>query len=158
MPSQNDNIRVVARNRKASHDYVIEDTYEAGLVLKGPEVKSLRQSQCSIEEAFARPAGNAIYLYDMHISPYQQSTIDRLDPKRPRKLLLHKSEIDRIMSQCTQRGYTLVPLKVYFRRGWAKALIGLAQKRKHGDKRRKKLDRQRRQEAEREIRRHERGG
>lgn len=158
MPSNDENIRIVARNRKARHDYVIEDTYEAGIALKGAEVKSLRQSQCSITEAFARPSNGELYLYDMHISPYEKATIDRPDPKRPRKLLLHRSEINRIISQCTQRGYTLVPLKVYFRRGWAKVLLGLARKRKKGDKRQKKLDRQRRKEAEREIRRHERGG
>ena len=156
MSPKDENVRIVARNRKARHDYVIDYTYEAGIVLKGAEVKSLRQGNCSISESFARPSDGELYLFDMHITPYEQATIDRPEPKRPRKLLLRRAEIDRIISQCTQRGYTLVPLKIYFRRGWAKVQLGLARKRKKGDKRKKKLDRQIRKEAQREVERHSR--
>lgn len=158
MAPNNDHIRVVARNRKARHDYIVEDTYEAGIQLKGSEVKSLRQSNCSISEAFARSSNGDIYLYDMHIAPYEQATVDRPSPKRPRKLLLHQQEINRIASQCTQRGYTLIPLQVYFRRGWAKVQIALARKRPKGDKRKKKIEKQRRIDAEREMEQHRRGG
>ncbi len=153
MAKKTDNVKIVARNRKARHEYDIEDTYEAGIVLQGTEVKSLRQGNCSLNEAWARPRGGEVFLIDMHIPPYDQASIANHEPKRPRKLLLHKREIDRIISQCTQRGYTLVPLSVYFKGGYAKVELALARHRKQWDKRRQKEKRQQREEASRAMRR-----
>lgn len=153
MTAKKDNVRTVARNRKARHEFEIEDTYEAGLVLQGTEVKSLRTGNCSIEEAYARPHRDEIYLFDMHIPPYEQGNIQNHEPKRPRKLLLHRRQIDRIISRVTQEGYTLIPLRVYFRDGYAKVQIAVARRRKQWDKRRKKEERQRRKDMERELRR-----
>ncbi len=144
----------VATNRKAYHEYVIEEQYEAGMVLVGSEVKSLRQHGCSLQEAYARPIGDEVYLIGMHITPYKQATIDAPDPDRVRKLLLHREEIADIVSRCTQRGYTLVPLKVYFKRGWAKVRLGLARQKKKEDKRRKLIERQEMKEARRQLKRH----
>jgi len=153
MAKSKDNVKVVARNRKARHEYEIEDTYEAGIVLKGTEVKSLRQGTCSLNEAWARPRDGEIFLIDMHIPPYGQASIANHEPKRPRKLLLHKREIDRIVSQCSQRGYTLIPLSVYFRNGYAKVELALARHRKEWDKRRQQEKRRQREEATRALRR-----
>jgi SsrA-binding protein len=144
-------IHVVARNRKARHEFSIEDTYEAGLVLVGAEVKSLRTGDCSINEAFARPREDELYLFDMHIAPYAQASVDRPEPKRPRKLLLHRKELARIISQVSQKGYTLVPLSVYFKAGYAKVEIALARRRKLHDKRRASEERQRREDVRREL-------
>ncbi len=151
MAEEKDNVKVVARNRKARHEYDVEDTYEAGIVLEGTEVKSLREGDCSIAEAFARPRGEEIYLFDMHIPPYGSGNIRNHEPTRPRKLLLHRKEIGSIISQCSQRGYTLIPLSVYFKRGLAKVQIGLARHRKHWDKRRQIEDEQRRRDARSEL-------
>ena len=150
-------VKIVATNRKARHNYAIQDTCEAGLELTGSEVKSLRQGTCSIEESFARPKGSEIYLVDMYIPPYAQAGIESHDPKRDRKLLLHRREIDRIVSQCTQRGYTVVPLSVYFRSGWAKVELALARSRKLGDKRQKELKKQRRQDVDSALQRRSKG-
>ena len=143
-------IHVVARNRKARHEFTIEDTYEAGIVLVGAEVKSLRVGECSINEAYAHPRDDELFLYDMHISPYEQATIDRPEPKRPRKLLLHRKELARIVSQINQKGYTLVALSVYFKAGYAKVELGLAQRRKTWDKREAAEKRQRQDDLRRE--------
>ena len=151
MADKQQGVKIVATNRKARFRYVIEDTYEAGLELKGAEVKSLREGQCSLEEAFARPFGGEVYLIGMHIPPYPQATVDIPDPDRRRKLLLHRSEIGRIIARCDQRGYTLVPLKVYFKGGWAKVQLGLARARQHGDKREKKQDKQRKKDIASEL-------
>jgi len=156
MTAHGEGLKVVATNRRARHRYVIEDRYEAGLELKGSEVKSLRDGLCSIEESFARPVGREIYLLDMHIPPYERATVDVPDPKRRRKLLLHRREVDRIVSQCTRRGYTLVPLRVYFKRGWAKVELALARSRPQADKRRKKQQEQTRRDAARELARRRR--
>jgi SsrA-binding protein len=144
-------IHVVARNRKARHEFTIEDTYEAGIVLVGPEVKSLRAGDCSINEAYAGPRDGELYLIDMHVAPYAQATIERPEPKRPRKLLLHRKELARIISQINQRGYTLVPLSVYFKGGYAKVEIGLARRKKLYDKRRASEERTRREDLSREL-------
>ncbi len=156
MTGKEQGVKIVATNRKAHHLYVIEDTYEAGLELKGAEVKSLRQGRCSIEESFARPVGEELYLLDMHIPPYEQATVDRPDPQRRRKLLLHRGELDRISVRCTQRGYTLVPLRVYFKRGWVKVELALVRRRQLSDKRRKKEAEQRRKDVEKELQRRKR--
>ncbi|MHC5033483.1 MAG: SsrA-binding protein SmpB [Planctomycetota bacterium] len=151
MSAKKDNAGVVARNRRARHDFHVEDTYEAGMVLQGTEVKSLRNGQCSLAEAYARPRGKELFLYDMHIPPYEQGNIQNHDPTRPRKLLLHRRELERIISQCTQRGYTLIPLRVYFKEGYAKVQIGLARRKRHWDKRRQKEAEQRRKDARADL-------
>jgi SsrA-binding protein len=138
----------VARNRKARHEFEIEDTYEAGMVLQGTEVKSLRDGNCSIDEAYARVRGDELWLFEMHIAPYEHGNILNHEPKRVRKLLLHRRQIRTIAAHCSQRGFTLVPLKVYFKGGYAKVLLGLARRRKHWDKRQDKQARQRRKDAE----------
>ncbi len=144
---------MVARNRRARHEFEIEDTYEAGMVLQGTEVKSLRRGNCSLEEAYARPRGDEVFLYDMHIAPYEEGNIQNHEPKRPRKLLLHRREINTIAGQVNQKGYTLIPLSVYFRNGYAKAEIAVARRRKQWDKRRQKEERQRREDLQRQMRR-----
>ena len=145
------NVKIVAKNRKARHDFVIEDTYEAGMVLLGSEVKSLRDGTCSIAEAYARPRGDELFLYDMHIPPYKQANINNHEELRPRKLLLHRREIKSVISQCAQRGRTLIALAVYFKEGRAKVEIAVAQRRRKGDDRDKKLARQERKDAQREL-------
>ena len=149
-------IKIVATNRRARHDFIIEDTYEAGLVLQGTEVKSLRNGQCVLTDAFARPRGEELYIFDMHIAPYEQGTYANHEPKRPRKLLLHRREMNRIISQCTQRGYTLVPTRLYFKDGYAKVELGLAKRRQKWDKRDKKEAKQVRKEAAAELARRKR--
>ncbi|MCD6416297.1 MAG: SsrA-binding protein SmpB [Planctomycetes bacterium] len=151
MTGASNNVKIVARNRRARHDYYIEDTYEAGLALQGTEVKSLRQGECSVTEAYAAPRGDELFIFDMHIPPYEAGNIQNHEPTRPRKLLLHRWQLDRIISRCTQRGYTLIPLCVYFKEGRAKVEIALAQRRKLWDKRRKTEERQRRRDAKRDL-------
>ena len=147
MAAKPQGIKIVATNRKAHFKYALSDTYEAGLELVGSEVKSLRQGNCSLEDSYARPVGQELFLFNMHIAPYAQATIEKHEPKRQRKLLLNRREIDRITVQCTQRGFTLVPLKVYFKAGWAKVQIALARTRRIGDKREKELEKQRREDV-----------
>ncbi len=126
--------RVISENRKAYHDYHIEETYEAGIVLEGSEVKSVKLGRVSIQEAFIRPKNGELYVYNMHIAPYDKTSVFKPDPKRPRKLLLHRREIDRIIGRITMRGYTAVPLKVINKRGWIKLIIGLAKGKKKYEK------------------------
>ena len=104
-----ESIKLIANNKKARHDYFIEDTYEAGIVLHGTEVKSLRMGRCSVKESFIRPENGELFIYQMHISPYEKGNIFNKDPLRTRKLLLHRNEIHKIMGQVAQKGYTLVP-------------------------------------------------
>jgi SsrA-binding protein len=148
-----DHIKIIADNRKARHDYFIEDKVEAGLVLKGTEVKSLRQGRASLKDAYARIKKGEAYVHQMHISPYPFAYYDNHDPLRPRKLLLHRHEIKKLTGKLNERGYALIPLRLYFREGKVKALLGLAKgKRKH-DKRetirrrdqKRDLDRQRKE-------------
>jgi len=156
MAPEKESVKVVASNRKARHKYAIGDTFEAGLELRGAEVKSLREGQCSIDESYARPLGSEIYIFGMHVPPYKQATVDRPDPMRRRKVLMHRREIDKLSALCSQRGYTLVPLKVYFKAGWAKVVLGLARAKKIGDKREKKLEEQRKKETASEMERRKR--
>jgi len=142
---------IIARNKKARFEFEILETFEAGIALSGSEVKSLRNRDVSINEAFARPRNGEIWLLGMNIKPYAQATIGRLDPVRPRKLLLHRREIARIIGRVAERGWTLVPLKLYWKRGFAKVQIALARGRRRYDKRQVI----KRREAEREIRRAE---
>lgn len=125
----------VIRNRKARHEFEILEELEAGLVLVGSEVKSLREGNASFTDAFARVDGGELWLYNLHISPYEQATIDVPDPKRPRKLLAHRREIDRLAAKTAERGLTLIPLDLHFRRGRAKVTLGLGRGKKLHDKR-----------------------
>ncbi|EPY08722.1 single-stranded DNA-binding protein [Paenibacillus sp. E194] len=135
MGKKNDN-KVLAQNKKASHDYFIEDTYEAGMVLTGTEIKSLRMSKANINDSFATIRGGEAFIHNMHISPFEQGNRHNpTDPTRARKLLLHKEQINKLIGQTKQEGYTLVPLKVYVRNGYAKLLIGLGRGKKNYDKR-----------------------
>ncbi|MTI87440.1 MAG: SsrA-binding protein SmpB [Balneolaceae bacterium] len=123
------------KNRKASHDYKIEDTFEAGIVLKGTEVKSLRQGKASFADTFAYIQNGEVFLREMYIKPYEHGSYNNHDPRRPRKLLLHKRQIRELEKATQQKGYTIVPLKLYFKRGNAKILIGVAKGKKQYDKR-----------------------
>ena len=127
--------KLIANNKKAYHDYFLDEFYEAGIVLTGTEVKSLRLGKCSIKEAFVRIDNGEIAIYQMHISPYEMGNIFNRDPLRPRKLLLHKSEIKKLYGKVTEKGTTLVPLEVYFSKGRAKIKIALARGKKLYDKR-----------------------
>lgn len=146
-----ESIKLIANNKKAYHDYFIEETYEAGIVLHGTEVKSLRMGHCSVKEAFIRPDDGEMFVYQMHISPYEKGNIFNKDPLRPRKLLLHRQEINKIMGQVTIKGYTLVPLKVYFKGSLVKVEIGLARGKKLYDKRQDIAKKDQRRETEREF-------
>jgi len=138
---------VVASNRKARHDYAILDTYEAGLALTGTEVKSLRAGRVSLVDAFAQESGGELWLHGMHIAEYAMGTWTNHPPRRVRKLLLHRGEIDRLVGKLHETGLTLVPLSVYFADGWAKVELGLARGKKAYDKRQDLAKR----DADREI-------
>lgn len=144
-------MKLVANNKKAYHDYFIEEKYEAGLVLHGTEVKSLRMGKCSIKEAFIRIEDGEVYAYGMHISPYEKGNIFNKDPLRAKKLLLHKQQIRKLIGSIAEKGYTLVPLQIYFRDGKAKIEIGLAKGKKLYDKRQDIAKKDQRREAEKEM-------
>ena len=143
--------KLIANNKKAFHDYFIEDTYEAGIALKGTDVKSLRMGKCSVKESFLRIENNEVYIYGMHISPYEKGNIFNRDPLRVRKLMLHKDEIRKLQGKITEKGYTLVPLKVYFSKSLVKVEIALAKGKKLYDKRDTIAKKDQRREAEREF-------
>jgi len=143
--------RLIANNKKAYHDYFIEETYEAGIALHGTEVKSLRMGKCSIKESFVRIENEEVYIYGMHISPYEKGNIFNRDPLRVKKLLLHKSEIRKMKGKIAEKGYTLVPLKVYFNRSLVKVEIGLAKGKKLYDKRQDIAKKDQRRELEKEF-------
>lgn len=144
-------IKLVANNKKAYHDYFIEEKFEAGIALCGTEVKSLRLGKCSIKESFIRIDKGEVYAYGMHISPYDMGNIFNKDPLRPKKLLLHKAEIMKLLGKITEKGYTLVPLEVYFKDGRAKLEIGLAKGKKLYDKREDLAKKAIKRETEREF-------
>ena len=139
--------KLVASNRRARHDYTILDTYEAGLALTGTEVKSLRAGRASLVDAFAQESGGEIWLHGMHIPEYAMGTWTNHEPRRVRKLLLHRGEIDRLRGKLRESGLTLIPLSVYFADGWAKVELGLAKGQKAYDKRQDLA----RRDADREI-------
>ena len=143
--------RLIANNKKAYHDYFIEETYEAGIALHGTEVKSLRMGKCSVKESFIRIENDEVYIYGMHISPYEKGNIFNKDPLRVKQLLLHKSEIRKLRGKIAEKGYTLVPLKVYFKNSLVKVEIGLARGKKLYDKRQDIAKKDQRREAEREF-------
>jgi SsrA-binding protein len=129
------NMKIVATNRKASHNYFLQDKYEAGIVLQGSEIKSLRAGQVSIKEAYVRTDGNEAWLVNSHIAPYDPASLQNHPPKRERKLLLHKREITRLWNEVSQKGVTIVPLRVYLRDGRAKIEIAVAKGKQKRDKR-----------------------
>ena len=146
-----DSIKLIANNKKAYHDYFIEDTWETGISLHGTEVKSLRMGKCSIKESFVRIEKGEVFVYGMHISPYEKGNIFNRDPLRVRKLLLHRSEINKIVGKIAEKGYTLVPLKVYIKGDLIKVEIGLARGKKLYDKRQDIAKKDQRREVEREF-------
>ena len=141
--------KTVIINRRARHEYFIEETYEAGICLSGTEVKSVRLGKASIQEAFAKVENGEVWLVNMYIAPYEQGTRYNLDPVRPRKLLLHRIEIERLTAKSQQKGLTLIPLKMFFQRGYAKIELGVGRGKKLYDKREAIAER----DAEREQRR-----
>ena len=144
-------VKLIANNKKAYHDYFIEEKHEAGIVLHGTEVKSMRMGKCSIKEAFIRIENGEVFVYGMHVSPYEKGNIFNKDPLRVKKLLLHKQEINKLMGKIAEKGYTLVPLQVYFKDGNAKVEIGLAKGKKMYDKRQDIARKDQRREAEKEL-------
>jgi SsrA-binding protein len=146
--------RVVATNRKARHEYEVLETLEAGIVLRGPEVKSVRDGKIGFQDAFARVDGGEVWLYSLHINPYEQANRYNQDPLRTRKLLLHGHEIRRLVGKVEEKGLTLIPLEIYFVRGHAKVLLGLARGRKLHDKREKLKRQTQEREARRAMERH----
>ena len=146
-----DSIKLIANNKKAYHDYFIEDTYEAGISLVGTEVKSLRMGKGSIKEGFIRIEKNEMIVYGLHISPYEKGNIFNRDPLRPRKLLLHKYEINKLSQKVKEKGYTIIPLKVYFKGSLVKVEIGLARGKKLYDKRQDIALKDQKREAERDF-------
>jgi len=148
---QKGHIKIIAVNRKARHDYFIEDEYEAGLVLKGTEVKSLRLGKANLKDSYARIKDGEVFVYQLHIGPYPFAYYDNHDPLRPRKLLLHKREIKRLYGKINEKGHTLVPLKLFFKNGKVKILLALAKGKRKYDKREaiKRRDEQRELDRER---------
>jgi len=145
--------RTVASNRRARHDYAIEETFEAGMVLSGPEVKSLRAGRATLSDAYARvsPDGTAVWIENLHIPPYEMADNRHYDPKRARKLLLHRDQIGRLIGKTAERGLTLVPLRIYFTRGLAKMELGLGRGRRLFEKRQAIAEREHRREIERSL-------
>lgn len=143
--------RMIANNKKTYHDYFLEETFEAGISLKGTEVKSLRMGRCSIKEAFVRIENGEVMLYQMHIPPYEKGNIFNRDPLRPRKLLMHKAEIRKLLGKIKEKGYTLVPVEVYFSGSLVKVKIALARGKKLYDKRADIAKKDQRREAQREF-------
>ncbi|MCE7793096.1 SsrA-binding protein SmpB [Salipaludibacillus sp. CUR1] len=139
----------IAQNKKARHDFHIEDTYEAGMVLTGTEIKSVRNRRVNLKDSFARVSQGEVWLHNLHISPYEQGNRYNHDPVRTRKLLLHRKQINQLIGMTQQKGYTLVPLKIYIKNGVAKVLIGLGKGKKKHDKR----EDLKRKDAKREIQR-----
>lgn len=143
--------KLIANNKKAYHEYFIDETYEAGIALHGTEVKSMRMGKCSIKESFVRIEDGEVYVYGMHVSPYEKGNIFNKDPLRVKKLLMHKYEINKLAGKVAEKGYTLVPLQVYFKNGRVKTQIGLARGKKLYDKRESIARKDQRREAERDF-------
>lgn len=149
MVKKKNNDKPLAQNKKASHDYFIEETYEAGLVLTGTEIKSIRAGKCNMSDSFATIRNGEAFVNNMHISPYEQGNRYNTDPTRARKLLLKRKEIDKLFGSIKREGYTLVPLKIYTKNGFAKLLLGLGKGKKQYDKR----ETARKKDAQRAIQR-----
>ncbi len=144
-------VKLIANNKKAYHDFFILDTYEAGIALHGTEVKSLRMGKCSIKESFIRIENGEVFIYGMHISPYEKGNIFNKDPLRVKKLLLHKTEINKLLGKTQEKGMSIVPLKVYLKGSLVKVEIGLAKGKKLYDKRQDITKKDQKREAEREF-------
>lgn len=149
--AKTDGIKLIANNKKARHDYFVEDSFEAGIVLHGTEVKSLRQGHCSIKESFVDIDNGEVFIHQMHISPYEKGNIFNKDPLRVRKLLLHKSEINKLIGKTKEKGMAIVPLKVYFKGSLVKVEIGLAKGKKLYDKRQDIAKKDQKREAQRDF-------
>ena len=147
-----ESVKLVANNKKAYHDYFIDDTFEAGIELYGTEVKSIRMGKCGIKESFIKIENGQVFVYGMHVSPYEKGNIFNKDPLRIRRLLLHRAEIRRLVSKIREKGYTLVPLKVYFKGSLVKVEMGLARGKKLYDKRDDIAKKDARREIERGFR------
>lgn len=146
-----DHSKPIAQNRRASHDYFIEETFEAGLVLQGTEIKSIRAGKVSLNDAHIRITDGEAFVINMHIAPYEQGNRFNHDPTRTRKLLLHRKEIDKLFGQVQQKGYTIVPLKLYIKNGFAKLLIGLGRGKKLYDKREDMKQKQMKRDIDRAL-------
>lgn len=151
MAAGKDTQKLIANNKKAYHDYFIDETYEAGIALHGTEVKSMRMGKCSIKESFIRIENGEVFVYGMHVSPYEKGNIFNKDPLRVKKLLMHKYEINKLSGKIAEKGYTLVPLQVYFKEGKVKVEVGLARGKKLYDKRQDIAKKDQRREAEKEF-------
>ena len=151
MAKEASNFKLIANNKKARHDYFLEETFETGVELHGTEVKSLRQGHCSIKEAFVHIENGEVIIYGMHISPYEKGNIFNKDPLRPKRLLLHKKEIMRLLGKIKEKGYTIVPVQVYFKGSLVKVEIALARGKKLYDKRQDIAKKDARREAERDF-------
>lgn len=151
MAKEASNFKLIANNKKARHDYFLEETFEAGVELHGTEVKSLRQGHCSIKEAFVHIENGEVIIYGMHISPYEKGNIFNKDPLRPKRLLMHKKEIMRLLGKIKEKGYTIVPVQVYFKGSLVKVEIALARGKKLYDKRQDIAKKDARREAERDF-------
>ncbi len=147
----------ISRNRKAFHDYHIEEAYEAGIVLRGTEVKSIREAKVNLKDSYARVEGNQLFLYNMHISPYEQGNRFNHEPMRIRKLLMHRSEIARLLGKVKEKGYALIPLRVYFKGSLVKIELGLARGKKSYDKRQTIAERDSRREMDRAFKERQQG-
>ncbi len=146
-----DSIKCIANNKKARHDYFLEENYEAGISLHGTEVKSLRMGKCSIKEAYVKIERGEVLIYGMHISPYEKGNIFNKDPLRPKKLLMHKKEILKLRQKIAEKGYTLVPVEVYFKGSLVKVQVSLAKGKKLYDKREDIAKKDQRRESERNF-------
>ncbi len=151
MGKERETKKLIANNKKAYHDYFIDETYEAGVALHGTEVKSMRMGKCSIKESFIRIENGEVFVYGMHVSPYEKGNIFNKDPLRVKKLLMHRYEINKLQGKVAEKGYTLVPLQVYFKEGRVKVEIGLARGKKLYDKRQDIAKKDQRREAEKEF-------
>ncbi len=151
MAKEKESQRLIANNKKAYHDYFIDEKYEAGIALHGTEVKSMRMGKCSIKESFVRIENGEVFVYGMHVSPYEKGNLFNRDPLRVKKLLLHKTEINKLAGKIKEKGYTLVPLQVYFKNGRVKVEIGLARGKKLYDKRESIAKKDARRETERQF-------
>ncbi len=155
MGRKNEAVKIACENRKARHDYFIHEVYEAGLELQGTEVKSLRAGKANLKDSYAEIRNGEVFVQNMHISPYEQGNIFNHDPLRRRRLLLHKAEITKLFSQTREKGFTLVPLKIYFKRGRAKMELALASGKHNYDKRQALAEKAVKRDVERAMREHQ---
>ncbi len=150
--------KTVARNKQAFRNFDFEEFYEAGMVLQGTEVKSLREGRCSLKDGYAKVTDEEVFLHNVHIARYDQGNRENHEPRRKRKLLLRKAEIKRLIGKTQQKGYSLIPVEIYFKSGYAKVKLGLGKGKKEYDKRRKIKERDQQRRVEKELKEHTRQG